>query len=84
MSRRVLSEGRIATPYLGFDEISKDFRFGRCRAFWLPHVSVARITPGLRRHQHTVHRVDAALLGWLPWLKRFAGRRVFEIVKETA
>jgi len=63
---------------------SKDFRFGRCRAFWLPHVSVARITPGLRRHQHTVHRVDAALLGWLPWLKRFAGRRVFEIVKETA
>jgi hypothetical protein len=31
-----------------------------------------------------VHRVDAALLGWVPWLKRFAGRRVFEIVKETA
>jgi len=65
-------------------DFSKDFRVGRCRAFWLPHVSVARITPALRRHQHTVHRVDAALLGWVPWLKRFAGRRVFEIVRETA
>src|SRR5262249_39739430 len=62
---------------------SKGFRFGRCRAFWLPHVSVARITPGLRRHQHKVHRIDAALLDWIPSLQRFAGRRVWEVAKET-
>ena len=72
-----LTDGELAT-------FAKDFRFGRCRAFWLPHVSVARITPGVRHHLHKVHRIDAALLGWVPWLTRFAGRRVFEIVKETA
>ena len=75
-------EGPLTDDHLAV--FSKAFRVGRCRAFWLPHVSVARITPGLRHHQHNVHRVDAALLGWLPWLKRFAGRRVFELVKETA
>jgi SAM-dependent methyltransferase len=64
-------------------EFASGFRPGRRRAFWLPHVSVARVTPGVRAHLHKVHRIDAALLRWMPRLASFAGRRVWEIVKES-
>ena len=63
-------------------QFASGFRLGRQRAFWLPHVSVARVTPVIRNHLHKVHRVDAALLEWMPSLAVFAGRRVWEIVKE--
>jgi SAM-dependent methyltransferase len=54
---------------------------GRSRMFALPHVSVARAVPPLRRTIDACYRLDRQLLQAFPRLAKFAGIAVFELVK---
>jgi SAM-dependent methyltransferase len=57
------------------------FERRRTRAFSLPFINLARVVPPLRRHILGLYQLDGALLKRTRILDRFAGVRVFEVVK---
>jgi SAM-dependent methyltransferase len=61
-------------------QFAQPFRSVRSRAFVLPHVALAQVLPGMRRHVGPAYRLDRALLRFKP-LEYYAGARVFEVVK---
>jgi ubiquinone/menaquinone biosynthesis C-methylase UbiE len=60
---------------------ARPFASFQSRAFALPFVRLAEIVPRLKRYVDGAHRVDAALLGRLPFLRRYAGIRVIQVTK---
>jgi SAM-dependent methyltransferase len=59
------------------------FERRRTRAFSLPFINLARVVPPLRRHIPALYQVDGALLKRTHLLDRFAGVRVFEVIKPS-
>jgi hypothetical protein len=60
---------------------AEPFRSFHARAFSLPFINLAAVVPFLKRYLMPLYRLDGAILRRAPFLKRFAGVRVFEVVK---
>jgi len=57
------------------------FVLGRQRAFSLPFINVANVLPALRPSLMRLYRLDRTLLKYVPFLRHYAGVRVFELLK---
>lgn len=63
------------------DAFAAPFARARKRAFCLPPVRLAELTPGVRNHQRAIYETDAAALRFAPQLEYYAGVRVLEVTK---
>jgi SAM-dependent methyltransferase len=72
-------ERPLTTPEL--DDFGLAFRRVTMRPFMLPFVNITRVVPALRRHIHSAHRLDGAIIKRVPSVERLTGIRVLELVK---
>jgi len=68
---------------IDIDRFSRGFRRGRDRAFSLPFINLAQVMPWSRRHLDRLYKLDGAILARAPILRRYAGIRVFELIKSA-
>ena len=92
---RMLKIVRGLIPYRGADvsdferqlntadikRFSEGFAIRRDRFFSLPFINLAQVLPWGRRHLDRLYRLDGGILARAPFLRRYAGIRVFELVK---
>jgi SAM-dependent methyltransferase len=62
-------------------QFASGFGAFRAKAFWLPFVSLAFVVPPLHPHVQRLSRIDRAILNRAPFLERYAGIRVFDVMK---
>jgi SAM-dependent methyltransferase len=63
------------------DSFRRPFRTSSVRAFSLPFVHLTKVVRPLRRHHHSAHRWDGAILKRMPALTPFTAIRVVELTK---
>jgi SAM-dependent methyltransferase len=65
------------------DRFSRSFQTHRSRVFSLPFINLAQVVPALKKQLLALYRIDGAILKRAPALNRYAGIRVFELIKSS-